>query len=80
MIYRKISCYTKCFFTVFMTLFIPAYWIGYGPLNFLWFSDIILILTFFATLFESRLLASMAAVAGFISLSLRNIDYVRLLL
>ena len=75
MIHRKISCYTKCFFTVFMALFIPGYWIGYGPLNFLWFSDIILILTFFATLFESRFLASMAAVGGFISLSLWNIDF-----
>ena len=58
-----------------MALFIPGYWIGYGPLNFLWFSDIILIMTFFATLFESRFLASMAAVGGFISLSLWNIDF-----
>jgi len=58
-----------------MALFIPGYWIGYGPLNFLWFSDIILIMTFFATLFESRFLASMAAVGGFISLSLWNVDF-----
>ena len=75
MTHRKISCYIKCFFIIFMVFFIPGYWIGYGPLNFLWFSDIILILTFFATLFESRFLASMAAVGGFISLSLWNIDF-----
>ena len=75
MIHRKISCYIKWVFTVFMALFIPGYWIGYGPLNFLWFSDIILILAFFAMLFESRFLASMAAVGGFISLSLWNIDF-----
>ena len=39
MTHRKISCHTKKFFTVFMALFIPGYWIGYGPSNFLWFSD-----------------------------------------
>jgi hypothetical protein len=38
--------------------------------NFLWFSDITLLLAFFAVLFESSLLASMAAIGGIIFESL----------
>ncbi len=76
MTHRKISCYTKWVIAAFIALFIPGYWIGYGPSNFLWFSDIILIMTFFATLFESRFLASMAAVGGFIFTLLWNVDFV----
>ncbi|NGX31424.1 MAG: hypothetical protein K940chlam8_00792, partial [Chlamydiae bacterium] len=76
MSHRKIPCYTKWLFAVFMAVFIPGYWIGHGPSNFLWFSDIVLFLAFFATLFESRFLASMAAAGGFIFLSLWNVDFV----
>lgn len=72
--HRKISCSSKWFFTIFMALFVPGYWIGYGPSNFLWFSDLILILTFFAMLFESRFLASMA-VDGLIFILLWNVDF-----
>ncbi|MCC5831587.1 MAG: hypothetical protein JJU12_00895 [Chlamydiales bacterium] len=47
-----------------MTLLIPAYWINYGPSNFLWISDVTLILAFLAVLFENHLFGSMAAIGG----------------
>ncbi|HSX13836.1 MAG TPA: hypothetical protein VLE96_05395 [Chlamydiales bacterium] len=45
-------------------------WITYGPANILWISDVSLLLAYFATIFESRFLASMAALQGFIFESL----------
>lgn len=72
---RKIPPLAKWTFTLFISIFIPTYWIGYGPTNFLWLSDIALFLAFLATLFESRLLASMAAVGGFASTTLWSCDF-----
>ena len=63
---KKIPLTFKWIFSIFMLILIPAYWIGYGPANFLWGSDIILALAFLATVFESRFLASMAASGGFL--------------
>lgn len=61
---RKISIYLKVIYAIFMAILIPCYWFNYGPANFLWISDVTLILTFFAVIFENQLLASMAAVGG----------------
>ncbi len=58
-----------------MTFYFPAYFIGYGPQNFLWLSSIILMITFLATIFESRFLASMAAVGGLLFESLWTLDF-----
>ena len=63
----KIPSWIKWVFTLYMALLIPTYWANYGLSNFLWYSDILLFLTFFATLLESRLLASMAAAGGIVS-------------
>lgn len=49
-----------------MAILVPTYWVTYGLSNFLWYSDVILFLAFFATLFESRLLASMSACGGLV--------------
>lgn len=49
-----------------MGIFIPSYWLNYGPTNFLWISDVTLILTFFAVLFENKIFASLAAVGGLV--------------
>jgi hypothetical protein len=46
-----------------------VYWRAYGPTNFLWLSDIGLVLTVGAIVLESRVLASMAAV-GVLALEL----------
>ncbi|NBX02478.1 MAG: membrane-associated protein [Alphaproteobacteria bacterium] len=41
---------------------VPVYWQAYGPTNFLWLSDIALLLMLPALWFENRLIASMMAV------------------
>jgi hypothetical protein len=51
---------------VFLMILVPTYWVYYGPANFLWLSDIILLLTIFGVFFENRLLISMAAVGGLV--------------
>jgi hypothetical protein len=71
----RIPVAVKVIFTLFMALYFPIYWVGYGPQNFLWISDVLLILTFIATLTEWQFLASMAAVAGIIFESLWTIDF-----
>ncbi len=58
-----------------MAFYVPAYLIGYGSQNFLWLSSIVLILAFLATVFESRFLASMAAVGGLVTESLWVLDF-----
>lgn len=73
--HQKIPSFFKWAFILFMAVLIPSYWINYGPTNFLWFSDIILFLVFFAVIFESKFLASMAAVGGIIHSLLWNIDF-----
>lgn len=47
-----------------MCLLVPVYWVQYGPYNFLWFSDIALLLTVPALWLESAMLASMMALAA----------------
>jgi len=56
---RTISLRIKIPYTVFVLVLIPIYWVRYGPANFLWFSDIALIVTLAALWLESRFLASM---------------------
>ena len=72
---RKIPLLLKWLYGAFMALYIPVFLIGYGPQNFLWLSSVILILAFLATIFESRFLASMAAVGGLVSESLWTLDF-----
>src|SRR5688572_14771372 len=50
--------------TAFMCFFIPVYAINYGWRNFLWFSDLMFILTYVGIMTSSLLLVSMAAVGG----------------
>ncbi len=77
---RKISLSFKICFCIFITIFIPVYWIGYGPANFLWYSDLVFALAFLATIFESRFLASMAASGGLITSTIWNFDFIFTLL
>lgn len=56
-------------FTLFVLVLVPVYWRQYGPGNFLWFSDIALLLTVPALWLESSLLASMNLLSiGFLEL------------
>ena len=58
-----IPLWLKISYTLFVCLLVPVYWRHYGPANFLWFSDIALLVTVPALWLESSLLASMMALA-----------------
>src|SRR5437667_7606918 len=60
---RRLPLPVKILYTLFVAVLVPSYWSYYGPANFLWFSDIALLLTLFALWLESPFLASMQAVA-----------------
>lgn len=57
-----IPLWLKLGYAAFIVVIVPVYWRDYGPSNFLWLSDIALGCTALAVIFESPLLASMAAV------------------
>lgn len=58
----EISLWLKIPYTIFVLFLIPVYWKHWGIKNFLWFSDVALILSVPALWLESKLLASMLAV------------------
>ena len=60
---RRIAIWVKALYTLFMAVLVPFYFVQYGPLNFLWFCDVALLVTLAALWLESPLLASMQAVA-----------------
>ena len=60
---QTIPLWLKVSFTLFVLVLVPVYWRQYGPGNFLWFSDIGLLLTVPALWMESSLLASMVLVS-----------------
>jgi hypothetical protein len=53
----------ELFYTLFVCVLVPTYWRHYGVANFLWFSDLALLIGLAATWLESPLLASMQAVS-----------------
>ena len=58
-----IPLWLKVSFTLFVLVLLPVYWRQYGPGNFLWFSDLALLLTVPALWLESSLLASMILIS-----------------
>lgn len=65
----------KVFYTLLVLLVVPVYWVKYGPANFLWFSDIALLVLLPALWLESRLLASMMAVGVLLPELAWNVDF-----
>ena len=59
----EIPLTVKILYTLFVCILVPTYWRRYGLANFLWFSDLALLLTMVALWLENRLLASMQAVS-----------------
>lgn len=55
----KIPLWVKITYTLLVAIILPIYWAEYGPVNFLWFSDIALIVMVPALWYENRVLASM---------------------
>lgn len=58
----KIPLAVKIIYTAFVAVLVPVYWTHYGPLNFLYFCDLALLITLAGIWLESPLLFSMAAV------------------
>jgi hypothetical protein len=67
--------WAKIAYTIFLAIIVPAYWVKNGLANFLWFSDIALLVTGAALWLESSLLASAMAVGVFLPESLWNVSY-----
>lgn len=57
-----IPLWIKLPYTLMVGVIVPVYWQAYGPTNFLWLSDIALLLMLPALWLKSRLIASMMAV------------------
>jgi hypothetical protein len=65
----------KIIYTLFVCALVPIYWRHYGPANFLWFSDIALLVLVPALWLESPLLISMMAISVVFFEALWNIDF-----
>ena len=65
----------KIVYTAFMAVLIPYYWATYGPVNFLWFCDVALLVTLVALWLENPLLASMQAIAILLPQMLWVVDF-----
>jgi hypothetical protein len=72
---RSIPLVVKLAYTLFLALLIPVYWRQYGPGNFLWVSDVALLVTCLALWLENRLLASMMALAALLPDLLWCLDF-----
>jgi len=70
-----IPLWLKISYTLFVAVLVPVYWARYGLVNFLWACDIALLVTVVALWRESRLLASMMAVAVLLPELLWNLDF-----
>lgn len=62
-------------YTLFAAGILAVYWFKYGPGNYLWFSDIALIVTIPALWMESSLLAGMMAVGVLLPEALWNLSF-----
>ena len=65
----------KVVYTLFVFALVPIYWRQYGPVNFLWFSDIALLALVPALWMENALLVSMMAVSIIFFEALWNCDF-----
>jgi len=73
--YRCLPFWLKLLYTLFVIILVPAYWAELGITNFLWGSDIALLVMVFGLWLESRFLVSMMAVGVLIPELAWNIDY-----
>jgi len=70
-----IPLWLKLGYSAMVVAIVPVYYVYYGLANFLWFSDIALVVTAVALCTESRLLASMMAVAVLFPELLWNVSF-----
>jgi len=76
----EIPLWIKVAYTLMVAVIVPVYLAHYGPANFLWFSDIALIVTGAALWLESPLLVSMMAVGVLLPEVLWNVSFLTRLL
>ena len=72
---EQIPLWLKVGYTAFVCVLVPIYWKHYGPGNFLWFSDISLLIGLLAIWLESALLTSIIALAILILDIAWNLDF-----
>ncbi len=75
---KAIPClpfWLKLLYTLFVIILVPVYWSELGIANFLWGSDIALLVMVFALWLESRFLISMMAVGVLLPELVWNIDF-----
>ena len=65
----------KIAYTAFLAVIVPAYWVRNGVANFLWFSDIALLVTGAALWLENSLLASAMAIGVLLPEAVWNVSY-----
>jgi hypothetical protein len=70
-----VPIWLKILYTFFVVFLVPIYWRQYGPANFLWFSDIALLLMVPALWLENRLLISMMALSVLLLELVWNADF-----
>jgi hypothetical protein len=73
--FHCLPLWLKLFYTLFVIILVPVYWADLGVANFLWGSDIALLVVVFGLWLESRFLVSMMAVGVLIPELVWNIDY-----
>jgi hypothetical protein len=76
----EIPLWIKVAYTLMVAVIVPVYLAYYGPANFLWFSDIALVVTGVALWLESPLLVSMMAVGVLLPELLWNVSFLTRLL
>ena len=72
---EQIPLWLKVGYTAFVCVLVPIYWKHYGPGNFLWFSDISLLIAVLAIWLESALLTSVIALAILLLDLAWNLDF-----
>jgi len=72
---HRLPLWLKLFYTCFVLVIVPVYWLELGVDNFLWGSDIALLVMVFGLWLESRFLISMMAIGVLIPELAWNIDY-----
>src|SRR5215469_7920757 len=65
----------KIIYTVFVCALVPIYWRQYGAANFLWFSDLALLILVPALWLENALLVSMLAISVVFFEAVWNVDF-----
>lgn len=72
----RIPLSLKISYTLFVSILVPFYWRQYGAANFLWASDVALLVTSVALWLESPLLVSMMALAVILPDLLWTVDFI----